>query len=121
MNTNPVTKHQHKAAGAAPKATTQAGRMRAAIEQAVSAGPSFLRGDINADQMANTMVKAVRGYAEQERMAGGDGAPRGAEAEQLQNVLAELMGCGSGYLAGRCDAACVARTMTEMVHEFGKH
>lgn len=121
MNTNPVAKHQHKAVGAAPKETTQAGRMRAAIEQALSAGPSFLRGDINADQMANTMVKAVRGYAEQERAAGGDGVPYGVEAQQLQNALTELMGCGSGYLAGRCDAACVARTMTEMVHEFGKH
>ena len=99
----------------------QAARMRAAIEQAVSVGPSFLRGDINADQMANTMVKAVHGYAEQERAAGGDGAPHGAETRQLQNVLAEMMGCGSGYLAGRCDAACVARTMTQMVHEFGEH
>ena len=121
MNTNPVNKHQHKAAGKAPKAATQAGRMRVAIEQAISVGPSFLRGDINADQMANTMVKAVSGYAEQERAAGGDGVPQGTEARQLQNVLAELMGCGSGYLAGRCDAACVARTMTQMVHEFGKH
>lgn len=121
MNTNPVTKHQHKTADAAPKATAQAARMRAVIEQAVSVGPSFLRGDINADQMANTIVKAVRGYAEQERTAGGDGVPHGAEAQQLQNVLDELMGCGSGYLAGRCDAACVARTMTQMVHEFGEH
>src|SRR5574340_310073 len=120
MNTNPVTKHQHKASAAALKQTTQAGRMRAAIEQAVSIGPSFLRGDINADQMANTMVKAVRGYAEQEQAAGGNGVPQSAEAQEIQNVLAELMGCGSGYLAGRCDAACVARTMTQMVHEFGK-
>lgn len=120
MNTNPVTKRQHKTDGAPSKPATQADRMRAAIHQAVTIGPSFLRGDINADQMANMMVKAVRGYAEQEQAAGGNGVPHGAEVQQLQNVLAELMGCGSGYLAGRCDAACVARTMTQMVHEFGK-
>jgi len=95
--------------------------MRAAVDQAVAAGPGFLRGDIDADRMANTMVRAVRSYTEQEQAAGGDGASRGAEIQALQHVLAELMACGSGYLAGRCDAACVARTMTQMVREFGPH
>lgn len=121
MNTNPATKHPHKAPRAASEPTTQVGRMHAAIDQAVTIGPSFLRGDTDADRMANTMVQAVRSYAEQERMAGGDGVPQSAEARELQSVLSELMGCGSGFLAGRCDAACVARTMTQMVHEFGPH
>lgn len=105
--------------GAASNPTTQAGRMRAAIARAVSVGPGFLRGDVDANHMANAMIGAVRGYADAERAAGGNGAPHDAEARQLQQVLAELMGCGSGFLAGRCDAACVARTMTQMVREFG--
>lgn len=103
---------------AAASATTQAGRMHAAIAQAVAVAPGFLRGDVDADHMANAMVHAVRHYVEQEQAAGGDGAPHGAEAQALQGTLAELMACGSGYLAGRCDGACVARTMTAMVHEF---
>lgn len=97
---------------------TQVGRMRAAIDKAVTVGPGFLRGDVDANHMANTMVGAVRGYVEQERVAGSDGVPHDAQARQLQNVLAELMTCGSGFLAGRCDAACVARTVTQMVREF---
>ncbi|HET7561565.1 MAG TPA: hypothetical protein VFJ87_04200 [Rhodanobacteraceae bacterium] len=117
MATHAVTDQQQANAGA----TTQAGRMRAAVEQAVSVGPGFLRGDVDAVHMANAMIAAVRSYAEQERAAGGNGKPRDAEAQALQNVLAELMGCGSGFLAGRCDAACVARTMTQMVREFGPH
>jgi hypothetical protein len=119
MQSNPVTAQPHQAAGAASVPTTRAGRMRTAIGRAVAVGPGFLRGDIDADRMAHTMVRAVRDYAEQERAAGGDSVPQGAEDQALQNVLAELMACGSGYLAGRCDAACVARTMTQMVHEFG--
>lgn len=111
--------HTHAATGAAP--ATQATRMRAAVDHAVTLGPGFLRGDIDADHMANAMVEAVQAYLTRERAAGGDGVAHGAEAQALQNVLAELMGCGSGYLAGRCDAACVARTMTQMVHEFGPH
>ncbi|MGH8397975.1 MAG: hypothetical protein ACRETA_06990 [Gammaproteobacteria bacterium] len=121
MVSNPVSKQQHAVKGGAQSATTQIGRMRAAIDQAVAVGPGFLRGDVNADHMANTMVHAVRNYTEQERTAGSDGVAHGAEAEALQDVLAELMTCGSGYLAGRCDAACVARTMTQMVHEFAVH
>lgn len=104
-----------RAAGAP---ATQVGRMRAAIDKAVTVGPGFLRGDVDANHMANTMVGAVRGYVDQERAAGSDGTPHDAQARQLHNVLAELMACGSGFLAGRCDAACVARTMTQMVHEF---
>ena len=119
MQANRVVEQQ--AARAAPVPTTQAGRMRAAVDQAVGVGPGFLRGDIDADHMANTMVRAVQTYAEHEPHAGGDGVARGAEAQALHEALAELMACGSGYLAGRCDAACVARTMTQMVHEFGPH
>ena len=100
---------------------TQAARMRAAIDQVVGVGSRFLRGDIDANHMANTMTSAVRDYVEQERAAGGNGAAQGAEAQALQGVLAELNACGSGFLAGRCDAACVARTMTHMVHQFGPH
>ncbi|MDE3179144.1 MAG: hypothetical protein KGM47_05730 [Acidobacteriota bacterium] len=121
MNTHSVHHHSRKAVTAASKPITQAARMRAAIDQAVTVGPSFLRGDTDADHMANTMVQAVRSYTEQKRAAGGDGMPRSVEARVLQDVLSELMGCGSGFLAGRCDAACVARTMTQMVHEFGPH
>lgn len=119
MSANRMAQQQH--ANAAPVAAAQVGRMRAAIEQAVAAGPGFLRGDTDADQMAHTMVGAVRHYTEQEHASGGDGAPHGAEAQQLQGALTELMTCGSGYLAGRCDAACVARTMTQMVREFTTH
>lgn len=115
---NPRIEQQHETAGASGVPITQVGRMRAAVEQAVAAGPSFLRGDVDADHMAKTMVHAVQGYVEQERAAGGDGAPRNAEARALQDTLGELMGCGSGYLSGQCDADCVARTMTAMVHEF---
>ena len=113
------TNVEPRAARTAPVPGTQAGRMRVAVDQAVAVGPGFLRGDIDADRMAHTMVRAVRSYAEHEQAAGHDGAPRGTEAQALHEVLGELMACGSGYLAGRCDAACVARTMTQMVHEFG--
>ena len=99
--------------------TTQAGQMRAAVDKAVAFAPGFLRGDVDADHMAHTMVAAVRAYVDAERAAGHDGSPRDADAAALYNTLGELMACGSGFLAGRCDAACVARTMTEMVHEFG--
>ena len=119
--TNPVTERQHEAAPASSAPITQVGRMRAAVAQAVAVGPDFLRGNVDADHMAKTMVQAVQGYVEQERAAGGDGAPRNAEARALQDTLGELMGCGSGYLSGQCDADCVARTMTEMVHEFAAH
>lgn len=78
-------------------------RMRAAIGEAVDIAPQFLRGEIDADRMAHTMVDAVRRYTLHEQGKGG--APQGAEGGPLREALAELMGCGSGYLAGRCDAA----------------
>lgn len=121
MKSNPVAGRQHNAAGVGPAPGAQDRRMRAAIDQAVALGPSFLRGGIDADHMAQTMVRAVQDYIEQERIAGGDGRPHDAEARELQGILSELLGCGSGYLAGQCDAACVARTMTQMVGEFGAH
>lgn len=121
MEPSPVARQQHNAAGGGPQPASQAGRMRAAIDQAVAVGPGFLRGDTDADHMAKTMVQAVRHYAEQERALGENGLARGAEARALQGILNELNTCGSGYLAGRCDAACVARTMTEIVREFGPH
>lgn len=54
---------------------------------------------------------------EQERAVGGGGTPPGSRGDTLSG----LMGCGSGALAGRCDGACVARTMTCMVRESGAH
>lgn len=121
MSADHVVGQPHQATGTSSAPMTQAGRMHAAIEQAVTVAPAFLRGDIDADQMAKTMVQAVRSYVEQEQATGSDGAPHGAEAKALQGTISELMACGSGYLAQRCDAACVARTMTEMVHEFPIH
>lgn len=94
-----------------------AARMRAAIAQAVAGGPAFLRGDIAATQMAHAMTGAVRAWATAAQAAGDDPSAT-AETRQMQQVLGELMGCGSGFLAGRCDAACVARTMTWMVEKF---
>lgn len=95
--------------------------MHAAIDKVVAVGPGFLRGDVDVRRMTDTMIGAVRDYAEQEKAAGGDGMPLGAEAGQLHEVLRELLGCGSGFQAQRCDAACVARTITYMVREFGPH
>ena len=118
MSLNRVADQQHAAAGTPSVATTQIGRMRAAIDAVVAAGPRFLHGDVDADHMANTMVHSVNSYVEQERATDSHGVPQGAEARELEGVLRELMACGSGYLAGRCDAACVARTITQVVHEF---
>jgi hypothetical protein len=117
MGATPISEQRH-GAEASNVPTTQVARMRAAVEQTVAVAPGFLRGDVDADHMAHTMVHAVNHYTEQERAAGSDGTPRSAEAQALRGTLAELMACGSGYLAGRCDAACVARTMTQMVREF---
>ncbi|MGH8110906.1 MAG: hypothetical protein ACREPL_03040 [Rhodanobacteraceae bacterium] len=121
MNTQQRTAPRQEVAGAPPMPATQVARMRAAIDRAVAVGPGFLRGEVDANRMANTMVGAVRGYVDQERAAGSDGKPHDNQARELQGILAELMTCGSGFLARRCDAACVARTMTQMVREFGVH
>lgn len=102
----------------AAESSTQVQRMQAAVDSAVALGPGFLRGEVDADSMANAMVAAVRGYVEQEKAAGSDGRPADAASRELFPALQELITCGSGYLAGRCDADCVARTMTEMVNEF---
>lgn len=99
-------------------AGTQIDVMRAAIASGVALGPAFLRGEVDADTMAQSMVAAVNGYAEQAKAAGYADAPADHEAAELLPALQELITCGSGYLAGRCDADCVARTMTEMVREF---
>lgn len=96
----------------------QAERMRRAIDQVVAVGPGFLRGDIDADRMAQTMLQAVSGYTDPDPVE--QQRPPDAEARLLHHVLAELRVCGSGYLAGRCDAACVARTITQIVQEFGQ-
>lgn len=119
MHANPTNEQPRNSTPAVSPPPSQVGRMRAAVDQAVAVAPGFLRGDVDANRMANTMIAAVRHYAEQEHATGGDDKPHGGEAQALQEALAELMACGSGYLAGRCDAACVARTMTQMVDEFG--
>ena len=121
MEPNPVAGRENTVDGTGPQPGTQVGRLRAAVDEAVAVGPSFLRGDIDADSMANTMINAVRDYVEAEQAAGSDGRPHDPEARALHGVLSELMGCGSGYLAGQCGADCVARTMTYMVREFGPH
>ncbi len=101
-------------------AKTQLERMRATVRRAVSIGPRFLRGEIDADRMANTMVSAVEDFAAAERETGAAARAHGEEAEVLLEVIRELRACGSGYLAGRCDGACVGRTMRALVDEFGE-
>lgn len=106
----------------------QAQRMQAALLPVLAIGPDFLAGRRDADEMAHTMVDAVQGFidAEQARQPG-DVPPDEAVAsptplrspQELQAALSEVYGCGSGYLAARCDAACVARTMTQIMGEFG--
>lgn len=92
--------------------------LRAGINRVVTTGPSFLRGDIDADAMANTMVDTAQTWAAQREMhASSSTTPADP---QLEMVMREIYGCGSGYLAGRCDGACVARTITMLVDEFGE-
>ncbi len=99
--------------------STQAQRMRAAIDRAVAVAPGFLRGEVDAQAMTDTMISSVRDYVAAERADGRDGTPHDPDGRALYPVLAELAGCGSGYQAGRCDADCVARTMAQLVREFG--
>jgi hypothetical protein len=101
------------------EAEQQADRIRTAIEVPIAMGPGFLRGDVDVQDMTDAMIAAVRGYQAQEKEAGRDLAPLGARSNELIPVLKELITCGGGYQAGRCDADCVARTMTYLVGEFG--
>lgn len=95
----------------------QVNQMREAIAKVLALGPRFLAKEVPAEEMAQTMVKAVQDYAKQAEK-GGYLQPESETALELQNILRELMGCGSGFLAQRCDADCVARTIDYMVHEF---
>lgn len=100
------------------EAEQQADRIRAAIETPIAMGPGFLRGEVTVDDMTDAMIAAVRTYQTEEKDAGRDLAPLGARSSELIPVLKELITCGGGYQAGRCDADCVARTMTYLVGEF---
>lgn len=88
------------------------------LSQVLALGPEFLSGRRDADEMAHTMVRTVRDYVERQRAVAPGGAHDQAPRE-LNAVMSELYACGSGYLADRCDAACVARTMTQIVKSFG--
>ncbi|MCO5267704.1 MAG: hypothetical protein M9897_02270 [Brumimicrobium sp.] len=91
--------------------------MQDAISKVVTISPEFLSHKISATQMAHTMIQAVEEY---EKKAKQDGSlyPQSSEAEELLAILAELNGCGSGFLADRCDAACVARTITYVANKY---
>lgn len=95
----------------------QVSQIKEAIAKVVAVGPDFLAKKIAAPKMAHTMINAVEDYAKQAKEAGGT-QPRSSEARELTQVLQEIMGCGSGFLADRCDSACVARTITYLVNEF---
>ena len=84
---------------------SQAARLRAAVDRAVVVGRDFMRGGVDADRMAHAMAQTVEDYVAQEQAAGRDLKPQDAETVRLTEALAELKTCGSGYLAGRCDAA----------------
>lgn len=93
-------------------------RMFVALQPVLTMGPSFIAGEVPADEMANTMVAAAEDYA-----AGTSPQPTAETRSvyspaQLQEILAEIHNCGSGYLEQRCDADCVVRTMRQMVHAF---
>lgn len=109
-------------------ADAQAQRMQQALVPVVQVGPDFLAGRKDAVAMAHTMIDAVQGFVDGER-ARQNGqasdvddeptAPTTRTPQELEQALMEIYGCGSGFLADRCDAACVARTMTQIVAEFG--
>jgi hypothetical protein len=103
-------------------------RMAAALTPVLEIGPDFLAGRIHADDMAQTMVRAVQAYSAGEQAGqraelrpdtDGAGASVGQAAHELHAALAEIYTCGSGYLADRCDSDCVARTMAQIMREFG--
>ncbi len=93
--------------------------MKTTIRKAVAEGPQFLAEKIPAEKMAQNMIDAVDEFYGKARKKGGlpDG---GQETQALLNVLLELKGCGSGFLAQRCDSACVARTVTSVMNEFSE-
>lgn len=99
------------------KKEQQVAQIKAAIDKVVAVGPDFLSNKIPAEKMAHTMINAVRDYVKQAEEEN-NLRPQSGEAEELQGVLQELNGCGSGFLAQRCDAACVARTITYVLGEF---
>jgi len=106
----------------------QAQRMQAALFPVLVIGPDFLAGRRDADDMAHTMVRAVQEFVDGERAREQasvppeeDPAPDSVTRSpgELQAALAEIYTCGSGYLADRCDSDCVARTMVQIMDEFG--
>lgn len=103
-------------------------RMLAALSSVLVVGPEFLAGRVDADDMAHTMVQAVEAYFKGEGarqqasvLPDEDTAPDSVRrtVPELEAALAEIYGCGSGYLAHRCDSDCVARTMVQIMGEFG--
>lgn len=106
----------------------QTERILAALSPVLVMGPEFLAGRVDAEDMAHTMVRAVETYASGERapqqvsaQPEGDSAPAPMRptVRELEAALAEIYGCGSGYLAHRCDSDCVARTMVQIMGELG--
>lgn len=88
-----------------PTSASQAERLRSAVNRAVLVGHDFVRGGVDADQMAHAMTQTVNDYVTQAQAAGRELKPHDEETLRLTEALAELKTCGSGYLAGRCDAA----------------
>ena len=95
----------------------QVEQIQSAIQKVVAVGPDFLNKKVSADDMAHTMVNAVQDYAKQAEKEGAF-QPKSNKAGELLEVIQEIMACGSGYLAQRCDADCVARTIATIVDEF---
>lgn len=95
----------------------QVEEIKEVINKVTTRAPDFLADKITADEMAHTMVNAIEAYTV--RADHGNGiVPENIEARRLLYILQEIMGCGSGYLANRCDGACVARTVRSLVDEF---
>lgn len=102
--------------------TTKTERLHAALTPVLEIGPDFLAGRRHADDMAHTMVASATAYREGElaRQAAGEDVSAGSgEIRHLDAAMKEIYVCGSGYLAQRCGADCVARTMTQIMGELG--
>ena len=102
--------------------------MLAALSPVLVMGPEFLAGRVDAEEMAHTMVRAVETYANGEQARQLVSAPADEDSAsastrptvpELEAALAEIYGCGSGYLAHRCDSDCMARTMVQIMGELG--